>query len=202
MGIVYCDLDGTLIEGDLEREFLKYLRNNNYLKICNYIGAFLSIPLNYIRRKKNRGSLLKSWTIGFKQEQLQYLFYDFFRSSNPKLKNIPQTWQLLMQLKKDCKIVLLTGSYEELVSSFLKYKKIDSFFDRIIGCQVKSNGYTVKMHPYGIDKCSYITEEKDTIGIANEFADSFYLSHCDEVYILPGDLRLEKIAEINNWRRL
>lgn len=202
MRAVYCDLDGTLIKGDLEQEFLKYLRYHHYFKVCNYFGALLSIPLNYMRKKKYKGSLLKSWTIGFTKEELESMFCDFFKHANSELKINSKTWQLLEDLKSDYRIVLLTGSHEQLVFSFLKYNGLYSFFDEIIGCQMHSNGYLVKAHPYGIEKCNYIIQENSIIGIANEIADCFYLALCDEVFIIEGDSQLEKVARKNKWRIL
>lgn len=40
---------------------------------------------------------------------------------------------------------------------------------------------------------------KKTIGIANEFADSFYLEMCDKVFIVKGDARLMSLAEKRKW---
>lgn len=123
---VYCDLDGTLIRGDLEREFVGYLQSTGSFTIRNYLLALISIPANKLRRKQERGSIYKSWTVGFTAEEKDRLFSDFLENETEKLEIRADVLGLLEEYKSSgSQIILMTGSYRELVLAFLKKKNID-----------------------------------------------------------------------------
>lgn len=201
-GIVYCDLDGTLLKGDLEFAYLKYLIKKRKITIYQIIVSFLSVPINYIRKRRFKKSLMKSWTLKKSGYLLEKHILEFLEEQSKNLVLRQEILILLMEFQQKYELVLLTGSQEELVKVFLKYKGIDKLFDKVIGSKVSKSGIIVKEHPYGKDKCKYINNSVKTIGIANEYADSFYLKKCDEVYIVQDDKKLVKLAEQLGWRKI
>ena len=200
---VYCDLDGTLIRGDLEREFVGYFQSTGSFTIRNYLLALISIPANKLRRKQERGSIYKSWTVGFTAEKKDRLFSDFLENETGKLETRADVLGLLEEYKsRGSEIILMTGSYRELVLAFLKKKNMVNVFDEVIACEVKGNGFCVSQHPYGKDKCLFLKKDMQLIGIANEYADRFYLEQCSVAYVVGKDEKLKRIADEKKWRCL
>lgn len=203
MSKIYCDLDGTLIEGDLEREFIRYLQSMNHFTIWNYFLAMISLPTNWIRRQKNYGSKYKSWTFGKNEEERKLLYSEFFSKCPNCIRFRVNVLELLKKYKDDNnKIILMTGSYIELVRFFLERENVTPLFDEVIACEVKKNGFCISQHPYGKDKCIFLDLSEPIIGIANEYADRFYLELCSEAYVVGEDKKLKEVAYKNNWRYL
>jgi len=198
-GIVYCDFDGTFIKEDIETLWLKFLIRNRKIKWYQYILSCISIPVNLIRKKQFRGGMLKSWPVGMTDGKMAQLLSEFYTDVNSQIHINNKVYNLLLNLISEYDLVLLTGSQENLVKSYLNHVSCKDMFTDIIGSRVKSNGFILVRHPYGKDKCKYINNTKKTIGIANEFADLFYLNICDKVYIVPGDKNLTKLAKEKEW---
>lgn len=196
--VVYCDFDGTFIDGDLENEFVHFLIKNNKLGAVNYLCAFITIPINSIRKAFGYGDVIKAWSV-FKTEKEILDYFDSFLQNFCTVSINNSVLDKLLFLKDNgYKMVLLTASNEILVDMFLKKTQYDDLFDSIIGSSLKSNKFFVDRSPFGKDKCQYVNGDY-TVGIANEYADRFYLLKCDKVYINSKDKRLLKIVSNNNW---
>lgn len=198
-GIIYCDFDGTLIKEDIETAWLKFLLEERALRWFQYILAVISIPVSMFRKKQFKSSLFKSWSAGMSLEQKETLVNQFLQTKKAALNLNIEVLNYLKTVKDCYDIVILTGSDELLVKSYLRFKKIDTLFTEIIATKTSKSGFFIKQHPYGKDKCKFIDTGKKTIGIANEFADSFYLEMCDKVFIVKGDARLMSLAEKRKW---
>lgn len=198
-GYVYCDLDGTLIECDLERAFIQYLLREKQFKIKNYALAAFSIPFNRLRKKTWHGDILKSWPAFRKSGEIDGLIDSFLKQPGASICINKAVMRMLQEYtQKGFKIVLLTASFERLVIKFLKYKNINNVFDEVIGSQMSESHIVVKQMPYGKDKCNYILEA-NTVGIANEYADRFYLMKCDQAAVYTKDERLLELAKAKGW---
>lgn len=198
-GIIYCDFDGTLIKEDIETAWLKFLLEERALRWFQYILAVISIPVSMFRKKQFKSALFKSWSAGMSLEKKQKLISQFLQAKGSLLTLNVQVLACLNMVNNHYDIVILTGSDELLVKSYLRFKKIDTLFTEIIATKTSKSGFFIKQHPYGKDKCKFIDTGKKTIGIANEFADSFYLEMCDKVFIVKGDARLMSLAEKRKW---
>lgn len=203
MSRVYCDLDGTLITGDIEREFIRYLQSIKHFSVLNYFLAAISVPVNTMRRKQVRGSKYKSWTVGCTEEERGRLYSEFLDGNPEKIRFRPEVLEKLKELKEsNCEIILMTGSFRELVLSFLEKENVIDLFDEIIACEVAKDGFRVTQHPYGKDKCLFLKKDKPLVGIANEYADHYYLEMCSEAYVVGADEELKRIADEKKWRCL
>lgn len=181
--IVLCDFDGTLIEGNLENTFLHYLLKGTSYRWIIIAISFFTLPINLILNKFGFPSIFKSWTFVLKNNKKRiihsFLSSDFF-SNSPKMKYREDVLEMLSLMRYD-RMIILTGSDEELVTAFLnKYKIIK--FDEIIGSQVKDDLFRVKRHPFGKGKIRYVNRDYYNIGIANDYSDHFYLEICNEKY--------------------
>lgn len=200
--ILYCDFDGTFIDGDIEKEFVNYQMRKSLLSPKYYILAMISVPFNYLRRKRNHSSCFKSWTFKRTEEEKRRMFNDFLEEVEKTITVNEKTEAFLNEKKSEgYKLILLTGSYEMLVKRFLEKRNI-ALFDEVIGCTVGKSGFFVERHPYGHNKCDFIDMSKYRIGIANEFADRFYLEKCNEAFVVGDDEKLLNIAEEKKWRRI
>ena len=92
---VYCDLDGTLIRGDLEREFVGYLQSTGSFTIKNYLLALISIPANKLRRKQERGSIYKSWTFDNSRKNARIDVHTLIVELDGKTGNIQTSFNLM-----------------------------------------------------------------------------------------------------------
>lgn len=198
-GILYCDFDGTLIKEDIETAWLNFLIEMKALHWFQYILAVISIPVSMFRKKQFKSSLFKSWSVGMSLEKKDILVNQFLQTKKATLNLNIEVLNYLKKVKDGYDIVILTGSDELLVRSYLEYKKIDKLFTKIIATKTTKSGFFIKQHPYGKDKCKFIDTSKKTIGIANEFADSFYLEMCDKAFIVKGDTKLMSLAKKRKW---
>lgn len=203
MGTVYVDFDGTLIEGDIEKKFVSWLHQRKKLNPYHYALAAITIPLNYIRKKMHRSNLIKSWTFGRTQDEIDQLCKEFLDEMAGTIILRQPIWDILYKYKNSGdKLVIITGSMTELVRSFLCKKNKLDLFDDIIGSKMFCFGFICKRHPYGKDKCLYINKSVQSVGIANEYADVYYLNLCKHVYYTGNDYNLDIVAKKNGWEKI
>ena len=202
--VVYCDFDGTLIHGDIELEWLNYLMKRQYLKWYHYMVAAITLPVNALQKIRWRGNRIKSWSIGMTDEKFNALFRSFFQERADRLLPNRKVVALLESMHGKGKNVILTGSDERLIERYLMASGMHRYVDRVIGGRVGPKGFVVSRHPYGRDKCGFIQIGGMTIGIANEYADRFYLELCTEAYVVDNecshDWNLLELAAKNKWR--
>lgn len=179
--IILCDFDGTLIEGDLERAFMRYLLKKKEIKYKMLLVSLFTLPINFLRNTFGFPSILKSWTFVLKDSTNQYIS-NFIHDCGSKIQSKQQGWNLLNSLK-DSKRVLLTGCYDKLIRAYLKYCNLDTVFDEIIACEMKNN-LIVRRHPFGRGKVPFVPVHAYTIGIANEYSDHYYMDLCSEKYYI------------------
>ena len=201
-GKVYCDFDGTLIKESIEPIWLKFLIKNKKLHWFQYFLAIISIPVGIIRKKQFKASLFKSWSVGMSREKKQKLIEEFCLTSAEEIHLNSKVLTKLEYLRNFYNIVILTGSDEDLVLNYLRYKKIECLFSNIIAAKMSKNGFFVQQHPYGKEKCKFIDTTSKTVGIANEFADSFFLKMCDRVFVVNGDVKLMALAKEEKWEEI
>lgn len=196
--VLYCDFDGTLIQENSEQLLVSFLMETGYFKLYHYMAAVLCKAVNLPRRLAKRGAAAKAWSIGLTEQEKSDLIGSFW---DKHMEGIHVNSKVLKTAEDfDGKRIILTGSDRQLVYDFLRRKGIADSIDDVIGAKTAAAGFKVLQHPYGRDKCLFLDPSVYKAGIGNEAADIFFLSQCDQAYIVPGDPVLENIAAKNGWR--
>lgn len=178
---IIVDFDGTLIEGDLERAFMKYLLRCPKVRLKMLLLSCFTLPVNILRNKLGYSSIYKSWTL-LLGDKIQEYINEFLEQNIRSIRLKDDIWNMLNQPKAE--IVLLSGCYIELLEAFLRKKSKAYVFDHIIGCTMNDDNFRVKLHPFGRTKMKFVNPNKYNIGIANERADRYYMNLCDEqIYV-------------------
>ncbi len=195
--ILICDFDGTLVKSSTELEFVKFLTKKRKLNLYHYLLSIFSVPLNTMMTLLNHGSLLKSWTVGRTKEEEKTLIEQFYLyiAENYLVNN--NVLKIVNNFKG--KKILLTGCYRPLAKYMLKELKIDFIFDEIYGSEMGCWNYIIKSHPYGHDKLKFLPNNAELFGIGNAWSDRFFLKKCNNVYIVSGSKKLEKLAFSKKW---
>lgn len=178
--VIICDFDGTIINQDLEKTFLRYILSQKEIKWKLLILSLVTLPINICRNFFHYPSLYKSWTFTLKGDTMKYIDR-FILECNSKLTLRKDVLKLIDSLNAD-EIVLLTGCYEDLAISFLKSRNLYGKFNKIIGSRVKTNNFKVERHPFGKSKREFVDKNNYNIGIADSKSDKYYLNICNEKY--------------------
>jgi len=197
--ILYCDFDGTIIKQDIERELIQYLHSKHYLAAYQYMFAVITFFINFIRKKLFRGGVLKSWS-AFITEKKRSIWIDEFLRQDKKLSLNEQAINYIKNI--DAHKIVLTGSETALVEDYLEKVGLNKEFKHVCGSVTGKKGFRIMRHPYGKDKCKYLDINAYKIGIANEWADHFYLEKCDEVVVVSPEKKLELFAKEKGWQVL
>lgn len=183
MRVVICDFDGTIIRGNLENTFLRFLLKETVYRWRILIISLFTLPINLLLNKFYIPSIFKSWTYVLKGQK-SIIIDDFLNSSFFKdsvfLKYREDVIAKLSAIEYDY-LLILTGSDEDLVRAFLRIENRFKF-DEVIGSKVEKNFFRVKRHPYGKAKMEYVNRDNYNIGIANDYSDHFYMDMCNEKY--------------------
>ena len=175
------DFDGTLIDCDIERKFIRFLLSKPNIRWKLLIMSFFTLPINLILNVFDFPSILKSWTFVLGKDRKKYISeFILNKSDEIKLKN--EVWELLN--REHCCKIILSGSFSELIEAFLDKINERNAFNKIIACEVESNNLIVRRHPFGRGKTKYINTNNYNIGVANERRDKYYLNLCDEKIVV------------------
>lgn len=179
--VILCDFDGTVIESNIEDKFVSYLLKQKEIRYKLLLVAFFTFPLNMILNKLYLSSITKSWTFILKDRTEEYIAR-FLDDHIQEIKAKNDTIKLLKSIKYN-KLIILTGSYQQLVELYLARVNF-IHVNKVIGTKVSKNRLFVKQHPFGKSKCSFVDINNYNIGVANDFSDHYYLDMCNEQYII------------------
>lgn len=196
--ILICDFDGTLIKENIEKRLLAYLLRERKLLWYQYILAVISLPINLLRKKMDKGNLFSAWSAFLSINKYNQLIDDFLEMEAGKITLRSEVLEYIKNFNG--KKVLLTGSRLDLVKKYLLYYRQQDLFDEIIGTQTEKKGFVIKIHPYGKEKVKYIRKYDNIVGIGNEYVDRYFLQLCKEVIVVNPDDKLEQVARKNNWK--
>lgn len=196
-GIVYCDFDGTLVNGNIEADFIRWLAKSKKIAFSNFLCAMVSLPVNFLRKMIYKGNVFSAWSAFSTVQARQELFDTYIETCLLSINEV--VFDKLQSWRNKYEIILLTGSNEKLVSMFLKKNGLHNFFSSVIGGRLSKNGFIVLQNPFGKDKLKYLIDCPKKIGVANEYADSFYLKRCDDVFVVNPEKKLYRLAIGNNW---
>lgn len=198
--VLYCDLDGTLISYNLEGGLVKHLIKTKRLTIVQYLSAAFTLPFNSLRRRAGLPHLFKSWTAFRSADDKTDVITAFVRE---KAKDIPFNPAVLEFVKSfKGKKILLTGCDTELATAFLNETGSGGLFDEVIGARMKRGGFLVSTHPFGKGKPPFVDSGCISVGVANEYADRFFLKKCTEAFVAAPDAKLGEVARTLGWKEL
>lgn len=201
-GIVYCDFDGTLIDTNIEKLFIKFLMKKKYITLSQILVAIPSNFINHVFMLFSYGNIIKAWTFQRDLDEISNLIDEFLTDNCTKMKVNQSVVNLLHDLSKEHEIVILTGSYQLLVQNYLKQSNFGNVVDRVIGTITGKHGFIVLRHPYGKNKCKYIQHNRQTVGIANEVVDQFYLQLCSDAKMVCDDSEVARLCKQRKWEMI
>lgn len=210
MGIVFFDLDGTLIKGlSSEKRFVLFLLQNRVIGLRQII-EFLAFSLKWIKRyrrdiwKKN-----KAYLTGLRKNDIQIISKEFasqvlFPSLRPDLKR-----HLENHLAMDDMVVLLTGAPDFLARPIAEKLGIPHIVATV--CHSNKDTFTSApplIHPFGITKhkiaeqmCRNFNISIDqSMAYADSAGDIPLLSAVSRAVAVHPDRKLRKTAERLGWK--
>lgn len=190
-----CDFDETLIDKDLESEFVKFYRKY-HAGPMDYLLAAFSLPVNFILKVFHVRNLLKAWTFNKNEKDLLLLFDNFLKVSDIRLNRKVVNFVGEFDGKK----TLLTGCHELLAKTYLKQNNHENLFDSVIGTKTTFKGLILLQHPFGRSKLNFI--DRPDIGIGNSIFDRYFLEKCKLPLIFNPDKDLVDLAKKLGWREL
>ncbi len=194
--MLICDLDGTLIDQELGRDFRMWLLKNGRFGYGRIILALLFLPINYVFRLGSRGAKLSAWSSFRKKSEMDELVRSFVSVSAEKFTF---NNSVILEVKSyEGEKVLLSGSDKVLISEFFKFHNI-GLFDRIIGSETKFFGLLFSVQPFGKNKLIHGNPE---IAIGDSWQDRFLLNKSAKAMIVGNDRRLNELAKRSGWGKL
>ena len=195
----FVDFDGTLINLDLGARFSDWIFASGRVSKLAPIIRILGAPLNYALRKLERGQLIRAWSWGLTDPEVQAVISDFLVLIKPEIVlNKPLLERL--RINDGSKKILLTGCPQELVTAFLSQFGINEF-DEVVGMTVFHN-VIIKRHPFGRSKIGHTRGYGPFIAVGDSWQDRFILQLATEAIIVPRVERLEKLAIRSGWEFL
>ncbi|MFA4936736.1 MAG: HAD family phosphatase [Patescibacteria group bacterium] len=208
--IAVLDIDGTIFRSSLQRELLMSLV---------YFGVFPPIvkkelEKNYYAWVNRAGSYedyINKVVQSYQQRINGVLVSDVRRVANivieqQKYRVYTYTRELIKELRKDYRLVAISGSPIEIVKEFNRIWKFDAVYGLVF--EVEDDRYTgvIKFLPIRDKKSvieQYVAEEqlslKNSIGIGDTESDSSFLEVVDKPICFNPNHALYEIAKKNKW---
>ena len=190
------DFDGTVINLDLGARFSDWIYKCRRVRRLSPLLRILGAPLNFTLRKLDRGQLIRAWSLGFSESELQILIEEFLGYIRPEIVLNDLLLERL-RLDKEAKKVLLTGCPQELVDAFLAKHGINDF-DDVIGMTV-SHGVIITRHPFGRSKVRFTGRYGSFVAVGDSWSDRHILRSASHAIVIPRIKKLEKLAEKSGW---
>jgi HAD superfamily hydrolase (TIGR01490 family) len=205
--LIICDLDGTLIAGSSEKEFLLALFREGAIspgKIIGFLCAYLAHPARTLRegRAWNRSYLkgLSPETVNSAAVRLARRLAGTFR---------PGVVHRLREYRgAGAKLVLLSASLEPLVREIASLQAFDTFRgsppESSQGCLT---GRVSGLRPWGPAKVVVAREimrdagvtPHETIALGDSYSDRHLLELCAGAVAVHPDRRLQALARKRGW---
>ncbi len=208
--LAVLDIDGTIFRSSLQRELLMSLvyfgvfppivkkeLEKNYFAWVHRSGSYEDYINNVVRSYQQRinGVMVSDVrrVASIVIEQQKYRVYTYTR-------------ELIKELRKDYRLIAISGSPIEIVKEFNKIWKFDAVFGMVF--EVKDEHYTgtVKFLPIKDKKSileQYAAEEnlslKNSIGVGDTESDASFLEIVDKPICFNPNLALYQIAKKKKW---
>lgn len=190
------DFDRTLINLDLGARFSEWVFAVHRVRRTAFAIRFLGAPFNVVLRKLNLRHLIRAWSFGLTDLEIQVLIDEFLEYIAPE---VILNDTLLQQLRMDqrAKKVLLTGCSQELVTAFLIQNNLKDF-DEIIGMTV-CHRFIITRHPYGRSKVKISRRYSQFVAVGDSWEDRFILQAATRAIAIAGNKRLNDLALRSGW---
>lgn len=187
---IVVDFDGTVIRGDLGRDFIQWLKRSRHIPPWFYVATFPLGVANQISRLLLEVPLCNRVLLWLAESELADHIQDFLMLPVESHEINESLLRYLYTFNGER--ILLTGSPELLVSAYLAAKNI-TCFDAVIGQRPGRAGWLLNPTPFGRLKPRFIRADIDIV-IANERADRHLLRRAKQSGIVIRDL-----SEATNW---
>lgn len=209
MGLVFFDLDGTLLRGlSSEKRFFVFLLHGRILGL-RQLAAFLIVTLRWFAQsQKDVWKKNKAYLTGLRLNKIQHLAEQFVAQAFlPNLRPVVKR-RLENHLAQGDIVVLLTGSPDFIAWPIAKQLGITHIAATV--CDTKNGYFTSsppKIHPFGTAKLQIVEQMcrnfNTTLAKCTAYADSasdiaLLASVSQPVAVYP-DSKLRQIAKRHGW---
>ncbi|OGD67940.1 hypothetical protein A3I18_01580 [Candidatus Campbellbacteria bacterium RIFCSPLOWO2_02_FULL_35_11] len=215
-GIVIFDVDDTLIRGQSQQLFIKYLLKRGLISYFVYIKIitwFILYKLGFVSDPKKIAEYSFKLFKGKSKEEIEKLSKDFFQKILSK-EFYEETLDIIKEHKnKGHKIILLSNAIEIIVGKISEHLNIPDYICTKL--EVVNEIYTGKISgeiTYGQNKVEKIKnylsenniklEEAESWGYGDHSSDIFVLELVKYPFAVNPDKKLRKVALERNWKIL
>jgi len=203
--VVFWDIDGTLIEGSLERRFLAYLRRHGHATIPYLACSVARLTLDWLPGwHKIKTAYLRGRAVEDVERLVESCWVDSILPDIP-----PAVAAIVRELReRGARQVLLSGTPRPLAMKMASYLGV---VDVIAASpEIRHGVYTGRLsarHPRGIRKMQYAQKWLDenkctwdmTTGIADHWDDRFLLGRVHNAIAVAPGKRLRRLASSQGW---
>ncbi len=211
---VFFDVDNTLIKGQSQFEFIKYIKKKKYISLIKYFGLVVLFLLYKIHILPNVDyfrkvglKVIKNWRVYKTKEVINNFFNEVLKDRIYK-----QAEELINEHKAKKHIVILfSTAWEEILLPLKEYLNVDYLISTKV---IKNHDYftgEVKGDAvYGHQKViraqqfleSRHLDRRNTFAYADHYSDSALLEFVNYPVVVNPDEKMEKLAIKMNWQIL
>lgn len=214
--IVLFDIDNTLIKGQSQNIFLKYLFRHNLISFSQYLLISIWFILYKFHLVKHPLKIMKYAFAIFQNkssDEIEKLANDFFSSELNKYFYSEVVNILKNHRENNARIILVSNSVDIIVKEVAKYLNVNEYIcTRLKYIDNKFTGEIDGEIAYGVNKY-YLVSKYLNIQIADsaKIPAYFYTDHISDLPLLEKvdvpvvvnpDTNLKKVAIENKWKIL
>ncbi len=204
--IVFWDIDGTLVSGSLEREFIRYLRDQKLIRSSAIPFRFLSLALRWPLPQWYQVKLC--YLRGVSGTEVE-MWAENCWDAELRARLFPDAVDAIRHFASlSLKQVLLSGTIKPLADQLARQASIGEII--AANPEVVNGHYTgatESAHPHGLTKVALVEEWltknrrnwDEVIAIANHWDDRFLLERCGTPIAAHPDDKLREFAIERNW---
>ncbi|MBU1319071.1 MAG: haloacid dehalogenase-like hydrolase [candidate division Zixibacteria bacterium] len=203
--VVFWDIDGTLIDGSLERCFLAYLRRHGHATIPYLARSAARLTLDWPPGwHKIKIAYLRGRAVEEVEQLLESCWAD---SILPDISSAAAATVLDLR-ERGARQILLSGTPRPLAMKMASYLRIADVI--AADPEIRNGIYTGRLtarHPRGIRKVQYAQKWLNengctwgmTTGIADHWDDRFLLGRVHNAIAVAPGKRLRRLASSQGW---
>jgi HAD superfamily phosphoserine phosphatase-like hydrolase len=209
--IVFCDVDGVLVDGQTQKKLLTYLFREKKVSFglaFVIYGWFLLYQLHLVRDVIKIRQIAFSAFRGWSKDELKNMFRDFFQAEVAGCIRQDVVKILKEKVAAGCSVVLVTatlaGIAEEIVSCLGFGDAIATELEFVDG---KCTGKIFGDVPYGINKLkaaeAFMAARgmgwDSSLALGDHISDAFLLERAQDVIVVQPDDKLKQLAIEKGW---
>lgn len=211
----FFDIDGTLYDGVVSIDFLKYLLRENKLKardmlmVLKFIYYIFLNKLDFIDRLElNRRlySNIKGWNV----ESINKIAEEFYKKDASE-KFYPEALKILdRHIKNKEVVVAVTSGLINIVNPLKKHLKLDALAGTEVGSNNGRFDGSVRKLRIGKNRAEFVSsycklnkiDLKNSYAYSDHYSDLPMLSIVGNAVAVNPDKKLERIAKRNSWKTI